>query len=67
METVYQEKPLTMSWCLGCHRDPDSRLRPVEMVTAMDWNPNEDRALLGKKLRAAANINPPTDCSTCHR
>jgi hypothetical protein len=67
METVYQAKPLSMAWCLDCHRAPESHLRPPDLVTAMDWVPAEDPVELGKKLRAANNINPSTDCSTCHR
>ncbi|HET6251236.1 MAG TPA: cytochrome c3 family protein [Tepidisphaeraceae bacterium] len=39
MEVVRQEKPLSMGWCLECHRDPGSHLRPKEVaVTNMDWN-----------------------------
>jgi nitrate/TMAO reductase-like tetraheme cytochrome c subunit len=33
----------------------------------MDWQPKEDRVELGKKLRKEYNLNPSTDCSTCHR
>ncbi len=67
METVYQAEALSMSWCLDCHRDPDSRLRPLDQVTNMDWTPTEDQESLGRELRQAHDINPPTDCSTCHR
>jgi hypothetical protein len=67
MEVVYQAQPLSMGWCLDCHRNPEPRLRPPELVTKMDWQPAEDRAVLGKRLRAANNINPRQDCSTCHR
>ncbi len=28
MEQVYQAKPLSMAWCLDCHRNPDPHLRP---------------------------------------
>jgi hypothetical protein len=28
MEQVYQATPLTMSWCLDCHRDPERFFRP---------------------------------------
>lgn len=41
MEIVYQAKPLSMKWCLDCHRDPDEAIRPVELVTNLGWNPNE--------------------------
>lgn len=64
---VAQEQALSMAWCLDCHRAPEQHLRPPEMVTKMDWKAPEDPIAYGKKLRAAGNINPPTDCSTCHR
>jgi menaquinone reductase, multiheme cytochrome c subunit len=38
MDVVRQEKPLSMGWCLDCHRDPGSHLRPREVaVTNMPW------------------------------
>lgn len=67
MDVVRQVAPLSMGWCLDCHRDPEPRLRPVEAVTVMDWTAPEDRTMLGRQLRDAYNINPSTDCSTCHR
>jgi len=67
MEVVYQQEPLSMGWCLDCHRDPDPHLRPVEHVTELDWKPQGDRRTLGARLRAENAIHPPTDCSTCHR
>ncbi len=33
MEVVYQAEPLSMGWCLDCHRNPERHLRPVEFVT----------------------------------
>jgi hypothetical protein len=56
-----------MAWCLDCHRQPEKHLRPPEQVTNMTWTPPEDQLVYGKKLREQNNINPPTDCSTCHR
>lgn len=67
MEVVSQVAELSMKWCLDCHRNPEPRLRPKELVTQMDWQPTEDRAELGRKLREAFNLNPSTDCTTCHR
>lgn len=67
METVYQSQPLTMSWCLDCHRRPERFLRPVEMVTKMDYVPNEPQEIVGRRLREESAIRPSTDCSTCHR
>ena len=69
MEEVYQHEPLSMGWCLNCHREPEKNLRPPEEVTNMAWTPPDgtDPLEYGKMLRAKNNINPPTDCSTCHR
>ncbi len=67
MERVSQREKLSMGWCLECHRAPEKNLRPVEFVTKMDWQPDEDPLVLGARLREANHINPPQDCSTCHR
>jgi menaquinone reductase, multiheme cytochrome c subunit len=66
MEEVYQDKTLAMGFCLDCHRAPENHLRPQEMVTKLDWQP-EDQLAMGQKIKAENHINPPTDCSTCHR
>lgn len=66
MEEVYQAEALSMAWCLSCHRAPDERLRPPDQVTNMQWAA-ADPAKLGAELRQARDINPSTDCSTCHR
>jgi len=67
MEKVRQAEPLSMGWCLDCHRHPEPRLRPPELVTSMDWSPAEDREALGRRLRELGDINPSQDCITCHR
>lgn len=67
MEVVTQQKPLSMSWCLDCHRDPEARLRPQEAITDLDWKPQDDPAVIGKQIAEANHIHPSTDCSTCHR
>jgi len=67
MEVVSQVEPLSMGWCLECHRNPERHLRPPEYVTVLDWVPEEDQLALGSRLRENNNINPPTDCNTCHR
>jgi len=38
MEVVHQEKPLSMGWCLECHRDPAPNLRPKDQITNMEWH-----------------------------
>lgn len=67
MDVVYQAKRLSMGWCLECHRNPNPELRPQEVITDLDWIPSEDPQALGERLREQNNINPSTDCSTCHR
>jgi menaquinone reductase, multiheme cytochrome c subunit len=67
MEQVTQVHTLSMGWCLECHRHCEPQLRPQEFITSMTWIPQEDPEVLGAKLRKENNINPSTDCSTCHR
>jgi len=67
MEEVYQKEPLSMGWCLDCHRQPEPNLRPPAEVTNMTWKPPADAVAYGKTLRETNHLNPPTDCSTCHR
>ena len=67
MEVVYQAERLSMGWCLECHRRPEPHLRPREAITDLDWTSSEDPSVLGAELRERNNINPSTDCSTCHR
>jgi hypothetical protein len=67
MEVVEQVKPLTMGWCLECHRDPAPHLRPNEFVTDMNWQAEGDPAEQGASLMVEQGIAPSTDCTTCHR
>src|SRR5215210_6928437 len=32
MPLMWKEEPMTMEWCLGCHRNPAPHLRPREHV-----------------------------------
>lgn len=41
MEVVTQVEPLSMKWCLDCHRNPAPNIRPAELVTSLDWNPSQ--------------------------
>jgi hypothetical protein len=64
MEVVRQDQPLSMGWCLDCHRDPGAHIRPKDQITNMAWEPSEDKQILAE---LAANVNPPQHCSGCHR
>jgi hypothetical protein len=67
MAAIEQVAPLTMGWCLDCHRDPFPRLRPLEEVTNMAWEPPADREALGRELAKKYDVKPRTSCYTCHR
>jgi hypothetical protein len=70
MIRVQQVKPLSMGWCIDCHRDPSAHLRdsPTE-VTKMDWTgPSKAVALPGGGASInGREVHPPTHCSGCHR
>jgi len=67
MPIITQKKPLSMGWCLECHRNPDPHLRPVSEMTNMEWEPPADHEKFVAEWKQQKNINPPTDCSGCHR
>ena len=67
MEVVAQAEPLSMSWCLGCHRDPAPHLRPTAEVTNMEWFPPKDQAAWAVQAIEDKALAPPEDCSGCHR
>lgn len=73
MDIVSQVEPLSMGWCLECHRDPTPHIRPKGVsVTDMAWVADEQsRAAARKRLEFSGDtppeLNPPTHCSACHR
>jgi hypothetical protein len=69
MPLTVKAAPMTMSWCLSCHRDPAPHLRPPDAVDAMDWTPPPDQEAEGRRLLQAyaIRLDHLTDCSTCHR
>jgi hypothetical protein len=69
MPLMRQAAPLTMGWCLACHRDPKPYLRPRDQVFSMRWKPPKDQAAKARKLLVQYHIDTEhlTDCSRCHR
>jgi len=67
MEVVTQMQPLSMGWCLDCHRNPGPNRRPVSEVTNMKWTPPKDAVALAARLQTERPVHPPTTCSGCHR
>jgi hypothetical protein len=68
MPLMRQTEPLTMQWCLDCHRNPKPNLRPPDRITAMGYQPSEDQQP-GKALLAhyAIDVDEMTECVACHR
>ncbi len=67
MPAIQQVAPLTMGWCLDCHRNPEPRLRPLEEITNMNWKPEGDPVALGQQLAKKYDVKPRVTCYTCHR
>lgn len=71
MPLMWKEEPMTMEWCLNCHRNPERYVRPREEVFNLAWmTSSAEQAQLGRELVEKYQI--PTDgrltnCSVCHR
>jgi Cytochrome c7 and related cytochrome c len=74
MEVVQVVAPLSMGWCLDCHRDPAPNLRPASQITTMGLYAQEtdddhaDRVARNREAITAegVSIRPPQNCSACH-
>ena len=70
MDVVEHAQPLSMSFCLDCHRNPEAHIRPVDQVTNLKWEaPGGESGQLeqGRKFVHDWNVMPPQSCSGCHR
>lgn len=83
MAVVYHAENHSMGFCLDCHRQPESHLRPLEEVFNLDYDPEsylEQHTVLngdgerittqmefGALLKEQWNIKPKESCTTCHR
>jgi Cytochrome c7 and related cytochrome c len=69
MPLTWKDQPLTMEWCLGCHRAPEAQIRPREAVFDMSWTPPANQLAKGKELVETNHIpvDRLTHCYTCHR
>ena len=82
MEVIAQDQPLSMSWCLDCHKAPELHLRPLEKVYDMKFDAEEflkthpttdargkplvTREDLGLMLKEQWKVEPRITCATCH-
>lgn len=69
MSVVRHDQPLSMSWCLDCHRHPEKHLRFDEDVYNLDWKPpqGETQTDLGNLVKKRYGTKSLVECSACHR
>lgn len=66
MEVVAQVEPLSMGWCLECHRQPELYLRPDDAVVTMGYEHPANFMERNLQRIEQEEIQPPTNCSACH-
>lgn len=61
--------PLTMQWCLHCHREPERYVRPRSEVFNPAWTFPANQDEIGPQLVREYNIEKShlQNCYTCHR
>ncbi len=67
MEVITQAKPLSMGWCLECHRDPAPFLRRPDQITNTEWKAPPDQIEYARRVIEERHIRPPVACTGCHR
>jgi hypothetical protein len=70
MDEVRQEKPLSMGFCLDCHRAPQDKIRPQSEVFNLNWDPKSAGFTpenQGRKMVHDMRVESLQNCSTCHR
>jgi hypothetical protein len=69
MDEVRHAQPLSMTFCLDCHRNPGPNIRPPDKVTDLNWVPGTDGVPLDYGRKAVTNwhVNASQNCSACHR
>lgn len=75
MPIVNQVQPMSMGWCLDCHRNPDGNLVPgsiagvTELIKVEDYfetTPAAAREEAGRRIIEQLHLNPPENCGACH-
>lgn len=68
MDEVQQAQPLSMTFCLNCHRNPAPNLRPLDKITELDWLPQLHLGQdWGKKAMKDWHVESLQNCNACHR
>ena len=76
MPVVHQAEPLSMAWCLECHRNPGAKMVPPDKVTDLVWVENEwlskdesarnHGGVTPATLLDSLEREPPQNCAACH-
>lgn len=76
MPEVHEVQPLSMGWCLDCHRNPETQVLEPEhrdKVTRLQWveqhlkeRAEKASAEDAQKLLNSINVNAPQNCGACH-
>ena len=71
MDTVTHMQPLSMAFCIECHREPEQRLRAPKDVFNLDSqrlvDQGPDGVKAAEKFKHDWKLMPPQSCSGCHR
>lgn len=68
MPMTYKAEPMSMEWCLNCHRNPEQYVRPRDEIFNSDYVA-KDQAQLGQSLVEQYHIQKTglDHCTICHR
>ena len=58
MEVVTLMEPLSMSWCLECHRNPDLHLREFDQITNTTWKPGKNQMAFAVQVIEERQLQP---------
>lgn len=69
MPLVWKEHSLWMKWCIDCHADPASQIRPKSEIFDMAYEAPQNQTENGRRLVREYQVHAEqmTDCSMCHR
>ncbi len=66
MKVVQQDKSLSMSFCLDCHKNPEPKLGPKSEITNLRFDPKVAGYDPHSDPHRSRTVDPPTHCSGCH-
>lgn len=68
MDRVRVAAPMSMGWCLNCHRNLEKQNVSLNFVASPSWESQKNAGRKVVRSGVRARLNPPkVDCSGCHR